>query len=104
MRDHSNLMQLSPANSKARFPALEIDLFVSRLSFQLPRSFSWIPDPLVKGTNAFVQDREGLKAYANPPWSLKGRVLTKTEDERAVAAMLPQVAQSTNNLPSEEQE
>ena len=84
MRDRSDWM-LSPTIFQRilmRFPALEIDLFTSRLSFQLTRFFSWRPDPLAEGTDAFVQDWEGLKAYANPPWSLIGGVLTKTEDQR----------------------
>ena len=52
---------------------LEVDLFASCLSSQLPRFFSWRPDPQAKATDAFLLDWRHLKAYANPPWCLVGR-------------------------------
>jgi len=46
---------------------LEVDLFVTRLSAQCPRYFSWQPDPFVEETNAFLQVWTHIKEYANPP-------------------------------------
>ena len=83
MRDRSDWM-LNPTlfqRIQRRFPNLEIDLFASRLSSQLPRFFSWRPDPLAEATDAFLQDWRGLRAYANPPWNLTGRVLSKVEEQ-----------------------
>ena len=66
-----------------QFPSVNADLFASRLTFQLPRFFSWRPDPLVEATDAFLQNWKGLKGYANPPWNLIGRVLMKVENQAA---------------------
>ena len=97
MRDHSDCM-VSPAIFKRilrRFPGLEIDLFASRLSsLQLPRFFSWRPDLLTEGTDAFVQEWERLQAYVNPLWSLIGGVLTKTKDQRADLVLIALVRPS----------
>ena len=60
---------------------LDIDLFASRLTAHLPRFYSWRPDPQAEGTDALLQDWKDLRAYANPPWNLIGRVLTKTQKE-----------------------
>ena len=62
---------------------LEVDLFASRLSSQLDRFFSWRPDPLAEATDAFLQDWGPLKAYANPPWCLVGRVLRQVKAQQA---------------------
>ena len=35
---------------------MEVDLFASWLTNQLPRFFSWRPDPLAEATDAFLQD------------------------------------------------
>ena len=85
MRDRSD-WKLSPSifrKIQGHFPDLSIDLFASRLTFQLPRFFSWRPDPLAEATDAFLQDWRGEKAFANPPWNLVGRVLMKVEEQAA---------------------
>jgi len=58
---------------------LSTDLYVSRVSTQLPVFVSWRPNPLAVATDAFTQDWNNLpgKLYANPPWSLIGRVLSQ---------------------------
>lgn len=61
---------------------VHIDLFASRLIAQLPQYFSWRPDPSALATDALLQNWEGLKAYANPPWNLIGRTLGKVQRER----------------------
>jgi len=38
-----------------KWDPLEVDLFATRLSTQLPCFFSWRPDPLAEATNAFSQ-------------------------------------------------
>ena len=48
----------------------EIDLFASRLTKQLPRFFSWRPDPEAERTDAFSQNWLIVRCYANPPWCL----------------------------------
>uniref|UniRef100_A0A1X7THM9 Uncharacterized protein n=1 Tax=Amphimedon queenslandica TaxID=400682 RepID=A0A1X7THM9_AMPQE len=53
-----------------KFPCLEINLFATRLSHQLPRFYSWRPDPLAEATDAFLQDWRPVRGYANPPWNL----------------------------------
>ena len=68
---------------------LEIDLFASRLTFQLPWFFSWRPDPQAVAVDAFQQDWSLLRGYANPPWCLVGRVLSKVESKQAQLAVWP---------------
>jgi len=46
---------------------LEVDLFASRLTHQLPQLFSWRPDPLAEAVDAFQQDWSKVRGYANPP-------------------------------------
>ena len=52
---------------------LQVDLFATRFSRQLPRYFSWRPDPEAEATDAFLQDWRNLQAYAHPPWCLIAR-------------------------------
>ena len=55
---------------------LEIDLFVTRgLSAQLPRFYSWRPDPLSETVDAFSQDWSIVRGYAFPPFALVGHCL-----------------------------
>ena len=61
----------------------EVDLFASRLTHQLPRFFSWRPDPLAEATDAFTQDWSQCQGYANPPWCLILRTLSKIQREEA---------------------
>ncbi len=58
---------------------MEVDLFASRLTTQCPAFFSWRPDPYAAATDAFLQVWTGLKAYANPPWNLVGRVAAQAQ-------------------------
>ena len=51
------------------FGPLEVDLFASRLTTQLPTFVSWRPDPEAMATDAFTLTWTNMKAYANPPWS-----------------------------------
>ena len=58
MRDRSDWM-LNPSIFRLimfRFSHLEVDLFATRLTYQLLRFFSWRPDSLAEETDAFLQD------------------------------------------------
>jgi len=70
---------------------LEVDLFASRLTHQLPRFFSWRPDPQAEAVDAFQQDWGQLKGYANPPWCLVGRVLNKVRSQEAQLVLVAPV-------------
>ena len=48
-----------------RLGPLEMDLFASSLTHQLPAYASWRPDPLAVTTDAFTMN---WAAYANPHW------------------------------------
>ena len=54
---------------------LEVDLFATRLSKQLPRFVSWRPDPEAESVNAWAQDWGNFRGYAFLPFSLVGRCL-----------------------------
>ena len=60
----------------------DVDLFASRLNNQIPRYFSWLPDPGAFRVDAFMHSWSSLQPYIFPPFSILGRVLIKiTEDE-----------------------
>ena len=46
---------------------LEIDLFASRLTHQLPKFVSWRPDPLAVHSDAFSMNWRDIQGYAFPP-------------------------------------
>ena len=62
---------------------IEVDLFASRLTHQCQAYFSWRPDPYALATDAFLQDWSQMKGFANPPWSLVGRVLAQIQAQEA---------------------
>ena len=108
MKDRSDWM-LNPVifhRIQKLFPDLEIDLFATRLSHQLPRFYSWRPDPLAEATDAFLQDWGPLRGYANPPWNLVGRVLANVESQGVELVILiapiwpsqPWVSQATEPI------
>lgn len=68
-----------------------MDLFASRLTYQLPQYASWRPDPLAITTDAFTMNWEDFKGYANPPWSLIGRVLAQTRQQQAELVLVAPV-------------
>ena len=95
-RDRSDWM-LSPEVfqkiSQALGP-LEVDLFASRLTHQLPHFFSWRPDPLAEAVDAFQQDWSEVKGFANPPWCLIGHVLNKIRSQEAQVVLVAPVWKS----------
>ena len=85
MRDRSDWM-LSPRifqKIQVTMGSMEVDLFASRLTNQLPRIFSWRPDTLAEATDAFLQNWTNLRGFANPPWDLVGMVLAKLKQQEA---------------------
>ena len=78
---------------------LEIDLFTSRLTRQLPIFVSWKPDPEALGTDAFTLDWSRRKEYAFPPFSLKDRCLRKVQVEQVTELVIV-----TPVWPAQEQE
>ena len=60
---------------------LEVDLFASRLSTQLPRFNSWRPDPCSEAVDAFSQDWSKVRGHEFPPFALVGRCLRQLLDQ-----------------------
>ena len=71
------------AQIERKMGPLEVDMFASRLTHQLPRYFSWRPDPAAEATDAFSQVWSQFRGYANPPWCLLLPTLAKIQRERA---------------------
>ena len=87
-RDRSDWM-LSPVvfqKINQTLGPLEVDLFASQLAHQLPQFFSWRPDPQAEAIDAFQQE-----GYANPPWCLVGRVLSKVRKEETQLVLVAPV-------------
>ena len=93
MRDRSDWM-LCPdvfRRIQTQFGPLEIDLFASRLTKQLPTYVSWRPDPEALETDAFSLNWNGWKAYANPPWNLISQVLCQVRQQGATIVLVAPV-------------
>ena len=67
---------------------LEIDLFASRLTFQLPRFASWKPDPLAIQTDAFTMNWQKIRGYAFPPFALIDRCLQQVMSQKVEQLIL----------------
>ena len=67
-----------------------IDLFASRINYQLPAYVSWRPDPKACDIDAFAMSWSCGFMYAFPPFSIVGRVLQKIiQDQAEVLVVLP---------------
>ena len=72
-----------------------MDLFASRLNFQLRKFVSWKPDPLACHVDAFTLSwGDGRLYYVFPPFSLLGRVLRKVEQDQALVLLVAPVWES----------
>ena len=67
---------------------LDVDLFASRLNFQLKPYVSYKPDPEAQAINAFHVSWKGYTFYAFPPFSVLQRVLQKISDEEATGLLV----------------
>ena len=72
----------------------ELDLFASRISHQLDRYVSWLPDPGAWGIDAFTLDWDIKGIYCFPPFCLISLVLSRLVQQKAtmtlIAPMWPQ--------------
>ena len=68
--------------------SLEIDLFASRLTFQLPRFASWKPHPRAIQTDAFTMNWQKIRGYAFPPFALIGRCLQQVMSQKVEQLIL----------------
>ena len=66
----------------------EVDLFASRLNYQMIPFFSWNPDPLAKFINAFHINWQHIYGYCFPPFPVIGKVLQKVESEQATICLI----------------
>lgn len=66
----------------------QVDLFASRLNTQLPRFFSWRPDPHAEAVDAFLQDWSGGLHYAFPPFAMIPRTLWQTRRQGAELVLI----------------
>ena len=95
MKDNSDWM-LNPtvfSRIQSHLGLLEVDMFASRLTTQLPRFFSWRPDPEAEAVNAFSQDWRPLNGigYANPPWVMINRVWTQVQAQKTSIVLVAPV-------------
>ena len=58
---------------------LEVDLFASCLTHQLPQFFSWRLDSAAEATDALAKNWTQLWGFANPPWYLILPTLAKIQ-------------------------
>ena len=72
---------------RRRWP-VQIDLFATSENRRCLIFFSPFRDPLAAGTDVFLQSRDGLQAYAFPPWSIIPRVLAKLRESRGTELTL----------------
>ena len=67
-----------------------IDLFASRINWQLDKYVAWRPDPRATHIDAFTLQWNDLYSYTFPPFSLIPQVLRKDEEEsRALLLVIP---------------
>ena len=71
-----------------RWGPLQEDLFAARHNAQLPRYFSFKPDPGAVAVDAFAQDWSGLTPYAFTPFLMVGRCLQKIREEKVEKAVI----------------
>ena len=76
-------------NSKLGFKP-DIDLFASKINFQLPRFVSWKPQPGCFAVTAFSLNWQNLKPYCFPPFRILPKVLQKISlDEATEIVIIP---------------
>ena len=78
--------QLNPyifERSTKRFGTPDVDLFASRLNYQIKPFVSWGPDPESWAVDAFSINWGNTYSYAFPPFSLLNRVLNKLRRDQA---------------------
>ena len=66
----------------------EIDLFASRLNYQLPKYVAWYPDPFAFAIDAFTLDLSKIKFFAFPPFSIISDMLRKIKEDGGTGIVL----------------
>ena len=66
----------------------EIDMFASRLNYQIQKYVSWGPDPNAFSIDAFAMSWSNLFMYLNPPFSLLTRTMQKLERDKGTAILI----------------
>ena len=66
-----------------------IDLFASRINYQIKPFVSYHPDPEAMATNAFHMSWVDYKFYAFPPFSIVSQVLQKMRDGSEGLVLVP---------------
>ena len=72
-----------PSQIQIQMGLCNVDLFASSLSKQLPRFYSWRPDPEAEKMDAFSQDWSQIRGYANPSWCLISHCLARLRRQNA---------------------
>lgn len=72
----------------------QVDLFAERTNAQLPKYWSWKPDPEAQVTDAFTASWMNIQAYAFPPFCLIGRSIKKCMEEHATIVLIAPVWQN----------
>ena len=71
------------------FMTPDIDLFASRLNFQIKQYCAWQPDPGAVAIDSFTLDWSEFNCvYVFPPFSVVGKALQKIETDRATAIVV----------------
>lgn len=70
------------------FGTLDIDMFCSRLNFQIERYVSWEPNPLAYAVDAFTLNWKEYFGYMFPFFSVIPQVLQKIEEDQAKAVLI----------------
>ena len=65
-----------------------VDLFASHLTKLLPWFYRWRPDPDAEATDAFTQNWDLSRGFANPPWCLINRCLCQVACQQARIVLL----------------
>ena len=81
----------------ARWHAPQVDLFATRYNHKLPKFVSPVPDPQAWKVDALSLSWESLDAYAFPPVSLMGKVVSKILDQGVRRLVL--IAPGWPNMP-----
>lgn len=66
----------------------QVDLFASRLNYQLPKYVSWQPDQTAWKMDALSIPWKNLKAYAFPPFNLISQVLQKVRRDNPLMILV----------------
>jgi hypothetical protein len=65
-----------------------VDWFASSANAQLPRFYTWKPDPAAEGVDAFDFDWHDVEGYVFPPFALIPRILKKIIEDRAAVILV----------------